>query len=122
MKIEKTKFGSIWIEGEKYNHDVVLYPDGIEKRKKSITKNKHGTSHKFTREEMEEYLRKVDTEKIDLLVVGTGQYGKLYLLPETKKLLEEKGIKAVELETPDAIKRFNQEGKARNLGIFHVTC
>lgn len=71
---------------------------------------------------MEEYLRKVDTRKIDLLVVGTGQYGKLHLLDGTKKLLDKKEIEAVELKTPQAVKRFNQEKEAKTLGIFHVTC
>ncbi|KXA98983.1 hypothetical protein AKJ41_06220, partial [candidate division MSBL1 archaeon SCGC-AAA259O05] len=71
MNIESTEFGSITIDGEKLDHDIVIYPDKIEKRKKWITKEKHGTSHKFTREEMEEYLNQVDTEKLRVILIGT---------------------------------------------------
>lgn len=124
MEIEASTFGSITIDGEKYDHDVVIFPSRIERRKKWITKDEHGTSHKFTRKEMEEYLRKVDTDQIEVVVVGTGQYGRLGLLDEAKKLLEEKGIEVVELKTPEAAKQFErrEEPRERKLGIFHVTC
>lgn len=51
MKIEAPGFGSIRIDGEEHNHDVVIFPEKVAERKKRITKEKHGTSHKFTREE-----------------------------------------------------------------------
>lgn len=124
MKIEDTSFGEIIVDGEKYDHDIVITPSQIERRKKWITKNKHGTSHKFTREEMEEYLGNLEVEDIEIAVIGTGQYGKLGLLKETRELLEEKGIETVERKTPEAIEFFNENKKPRErkLGIFHVTC
>lgn len=124
MRIEASSFGRISINGEEYDHDVVIFPDKIEKRKKWITKEKHGTSHKFTCEEMEEYLKRVDTDEMEVVVVGTGQYGRLGLLDEVKELLDEKGIKAVEMKTPQAAERFTEgkESRDQRLGIFHVTC
>lgn len=124
MKIEDTSFGEIIVDGEKYDHDIVITPNQIERRKKWITKNKHGTSHKFTREEMEEYLENLEVEDIEIAVIGTGQYGKLGLLKETEELLEEKEIEAIERKTPEAIEFFNDNEKPRErkLGIFHVTC
>lgn len=124
MNIENTRFGSITIDGKKYNHDIVIFPNHIEKRKKWITKEKHGTSHNFTREEMKEYLSNVNTNEIKIVVVGTGQYGKLKLLDETKKLLQEKDIEFIELKTPEAIKYFEEKAGAQTqkIGIFHVTC
>lgn len=124
MNIEDISFGSITIDGERYDHDVVIFPSGVRKRKKWITKEKHGTSHKFTRGEMREYLDRIDSENIDLIIVGTGLYGRLGLLDEAKELLEEREIKAIELKTPEAAKRFEEgkEAKDRKIGIFHVTC
>ncbi|KXB03218.1 hypothetical protein AKJ47_02670 [candidate division MSBL1 archaeon SCGC-AAA261G05] len=124
MNIEETGFGWITIDGKKYDHDLVIYPNAIEERKKWITKEKHGTSHMFTRKEMEEYLKNVEPEEIEVVVIGTGQYGKLGLLDEAKKLLEENEIEAVELKTPKAVERFEEgeEPRSRKLGIFHVTC
>lgn len=124
MKIESSEFGEIIIDGRTYTHDVVIFPKTIKKRKKWITKQKHGTSHKFTREEMEEYLHQVDTDQLEMIVVGTGHYGKLGLLEETKELLKEKEIQFVEYKTPKAIKYYlrSDQQRSKTLGIFHVTC
>lgn len=124
MNIESTRFGSITIDGEKIDHDVVVYPDGVEERKKRLSKDLCDTSHEFTKKEMEEYLKKVDTQRLKTVVIGTGQYGRLKLLEETKNFLESKKIESIELKTPEAIERFEKLKKSREqiLGIFHVTC
>lgn len=124
LNIESPDFGSIKIDGVEYDHDVVVFPTRIEKRKKWITKNKHGTSHKFTREEMKEYLREIDTDRMKVVVVGTGHYGKLHLLKETEELLKEKDIKAIRARTPEAARIFIQRDEPLNqkFGIFHITC
>ncbi|WP_461866415.1 Mth938-like domain-containing protein [Thermococcus sp.] len=116
--IEDVRFGSVMIDGKKYEHDLVIYPSGkIERRKKEISKKKHGTSHKFDPDELREYL----TEDFDILIVGTGIYGMLSLLPESRKLVEDKEI--IEKPTPEAVRLFNElRKKKRVLGIFHVTC
>ncbi len=124
MYIEDTSFGEIIVDGEKYDHDIVISPSQIERRKKWITKNKHVTSHTLTREEMEEYLKNIEVDRVEIAIIGTGQYGKLGLLEDTRELLEEKEIEPVERKTPEAAKRFNESEKPREkkLGIFHVTC
>lgn len=116
--IEGVRFGEIIVNGQKYEHDIVIYPSGkIEKRKKWISKQKHGTSHKFDKEELKEYL----SEEFDVLVVGTGIYGVLSLLPESRELV--KGKEIIEKPTPEAVKIFNElKDKKRVLGIFHITC
>jgi hypothetical protein len=118
MKLEYPGFGEIVVDGREYKHDIVIYPDGrIGRRRKEISKRKHGTSHKLDPEELREYLR----EDFDALIVGTGMYGKLSLLPESRKLVE--GKEVVELPTGEAVKLFNElQGRKRILGIFHVTC
>ena len=122
MKIDGTEFGSITIDGKRYDHDVVIFLQKIEKRKKKISKKKYGSGHEFCKEEMEEYLKTVDN--IDIVVVGTGQNGVLHLLDETRKMLEDKGIEVIDCEKPEAIKDFNQRIKTQEnmVGIFHVTC
>lgn len=124
MKIEDTEFGSITIDGRRYDHDIVIHDGKILKRKKEISREKHGTSHKLSQEEMGEYLEEVSSGEVETLIVGTGQYGRLSLQDGTKRLLREKDIEAVELKTPEAINRFEGEGgpEGKKLGIFHVTC
>ena len=118
MKAEYPGFGRIVIDGKAYEHDVVVYPSGrVEKRKKWLSKEKHGTSHKFDPDELREYLR----EDFDVLLVGTGFYGYLSLLPESRELV--KGKEVIELPTGKAVEKFNEMAKEKRiLAVFHVTC
>lgn len=120
LKIEDTDFGEITVNGETYDHDIVVFPNKIIERKKWITKDKHGTSHKFTRDEIKEYIDEVGDEAIDEVIVGTGQYGKLSLLPETREYLEQRNISYKEEKTPDLVGRHIDRSKT--MVIIHVTC
>jgi hypothetical protein len=45
-KIDRTMFGSITIEGEVFERDVLIRLNGkIKKRKKKLSKAQYGTSH-----------------------------------------------------------------------------
>ena len=118
MKVEFPGFGKIVVDGTVYSHDIVIYPSGkIEERKKWLSKGKHGTSHKLDPDELKEYL----TEDFDVLIVGTGFYGYLSLLPESRELIKDKEIH--ELPTGKAVELLNELwGKRKVLAIFHVTC
>ncbi|AMQ18387.1 Mth938-like domain-containing protein [Thermococcus peptonophilus] len=118
MRLEYPAFGKIIVDGTTYEHDIVIYPSGrVERRKKEISKQKHGTSHKLDPKELKEYL----TEDFDVLIVGTGMYGKLSLLPGSRELVKEKEV--LELPTKKAVEVFNEiYGEKKVLGIFHVTC
>lgn len=120
LKIEDTDFEEITVNGQTYDHDIVIFPEKIIQRKKWITKDEHGTSHKFTRGEMKEYIEREGSEDIDEVIVGTGQYGKLDLLPETKRYLEEKDIEYELDETSDLVGERIDEQKT--IVILHVTC
>ncbi len=118
--IEDTSFGKVKVEGELYNHDIVIFPDEIIKRKKDISKSKHGTSHNFTKQEMKEYIKEGQDKDIKQIIVGTGQYGKLALLPETEKYLEVNGYKYKQLRTPDLVDKYLD--RKHSIIIIHVTC
>ena len=46
VTIDRTSFGDITIDGQTYDHDVLIRLDGsIEKRKKKLSKKQYGTSH-----------------------------------------------------------------------------
>jgi len=118
MKLEYPAFGRIVVDGRTYDHDIVVYPSGrIEMRKKWLSKDKHGTSHKLDPDELKEYLG----EEFDVLIVGTGFYGYLSLLPESRELVKEREV--IEKPTGEAVRVLNELwGKRRILAIFHVTC
>lgn len=117
-KIDKTKFGSITIAGEKYEHDVLIRLDGkVEKRKKKLSKQEFGTSHILSLAEAE-YVYEERAEKI---IIGSGQEGMLKLSDEAAAFFKKKGCKVTLLTTPEAIKAWNK-AKSPSIGLFHITC
>jgi hypothetical protein len=117
-RIDGTEFGSITIDGQEIDHDVIIRLDGrVKKRKKQLSKSKHGTSHLISLAEAE-YVYEKDAE---LLIIGTGQQGLVRLDDEAQRFLVEKSCRVVALPTPEAIRAWN--GAEDNaIGLFHVTC
>lgn len=117
-KIEKTKFGSITIDGKKFEHDVIIRLDGrVEKRKKKLSKEVYGTSHVISLAEAE-HVYEVGARR---MIIGSGQTGLVTLSDEAARFLEEKDCTATLLPTPEAIRYWN-EAQGEGIGLFHVTC
>lgn len=117
-KIDKTKFGSITIEGKKYEYDLVIRLVGkVEKRKKKLSKKIFGTSHTISLAEAEY----VFEEGAELLIIGAGQDGMVKLSAEAAAFFEGQRCAVELLPTPEAIQRWN-EAKGSTIGLFHVTC
>ncbi len=117
-KIEDTWFGSITVEGKRYEHDIVIRLSGkVRKRNKQLSKAVYGTAHILSLAEIKELHRK----KAERLVIGTGQEGQVELSPEAADFLSKNGCKVELSPTPEALKLWNKaEGKT--LGLFHITC
>ncbi len=117
-QINSTSFGSITIDGIHFDHDMVIHADGsVEKRNKKLSKEKYGTSHIVSREEVALLWQ----HGVKTVIVGTGQYGQVELSDEASSFLMGEGCKAILLPTPSAIERWNvMDGKT--IGLFHVTC
>ncbi len=115
---DATAFGWIEIDGERYEHDVLIRLDGtIKKRKKKLSKQVYGTSHILSREEAEHVFEK----GAHVLVIGSGQDGGVHLSPEAAAYLEKRGVEVRLQPTPEALEAWNGAGKAA-VGLFHVTC
>jgi hypothetical protein len=118
MAIEDTKFGSITIDGKTYEHDVILRLFGkVEKRKKKLSKETHGTSHIISKDEA----KFVFEDGCDVLIVGAGQEGNVRLSPEASDYFNKKRCKVLVQPTPEAIRSFNQSHD-KKIGLMHVTC
>jgi hypothetical protein len=117
-KIDKTKFGSITVAGEVFEHDILIRLDGrVEKRKKKLSKQIYGTSHILSLDEAKYILE----EGVERLIFGTGQSGMASLSEEAADYLNQKACQVALLPTPRAIKSWNQ-AKGKVIGLFHVTC
>jgi hypothetical protein len=90
MKMRMQTFGEIEIDGERYDHDLVIERGGIRKRIKKPSKayRAHYGHTPLSADEAIPWHGKN-------LFVGTGMYGKLPVMPELYAAAEEKGIKVV---------------------------
>ena len=117
-KIDKTKFGSITIAGEKYDHDVLIRLSGkIENRKKKLSKDVFGTSHIISLSEAEF----IYEEGADYIIIGTGQSGLVKLSDEAAAFFQQVNCKVELLPTPEAIHLWDN-AKSPTIGLFHITC
>lgn len=116
--IDRTMFGSITIEGEVFERDVIIRLGGeVKKRKKKLSKAVYGTSHTISLAEAEH----VYQDGADRLIVGAGQFGLVELSDEAASYLEHQGCKVDLLPMKQAIDAWN-EAEGSTIGLFHVTC
>ncbi len=114
MRIESYEFGRIVIGNRTYTADVILYPDRVE----ANWWRKQG--HELCLDD----LRSALAAGPEVLVVGTGTFGRMRVLAETRRFLEQQGIRLVVRDTAAACQAFNelqQEGTSV-VAALHLTC
>ncbi len=117
-RIDRTAFGSITIEGDLFEHDVIIRLNGRpEKRKKKLSKAIYGTSHIISLDEA----RYVYEDGAERLLIGAGQQGLVKLSSEAAEYLRKKECQVELLPTQEAIQAWN-EAEGAVIGLFHVTC
>lgn len=114
--IDSYEFGLIVINGKKYRSDVIVFPEKV------IDGWWRKEGHSLHMEDLKEV---VECElKPEVLVVGTGYYGLVKILPEIEYVLKKLGTELVVQPTKEACQTFNKllgSGK-RVVGAFHLTC
>jgi hypothetical protein len=115
---QATTFGSITIDGQKFEHDVLIRLDGsIHKRKKKLSKKYYGTSHRISEEEAG-FIYEAGART---LIIGSGQYDQVRLSAEAQAYFDAHGLEVIAMATPEAIRHWNAAGE-NTIGLFHVTC
>ena len=114
MRIEDYRFGRIMIDGEAYSSDVIVSPEGVDAswwRKKG---------HELCCDDLEPVL----ASSPEVLVIGTGAYGLVKVLPEARRLMEENSDQVHVLPTTEACNRFNELARTgrRVVAALHLTC
>jgi hypothetical protein len=113
MKINSYSFGQILIDGESYTEDVIVFPDRV----RSNWWRKSG--HQVCVEDLNEVLE----EKPKTLIIGTGAYGAVEVLPETEAHLRAEGIRLIAERTAEAVRTFNKLVKTEMVAAgLHLTC
>jgi len=113
MHIDSYEFGAIVIDGRPYRTDLLIWPGHI--------KNDwwRSESHLLQTADVFEALAAAP----QILVVGTGAYGRLTVDQELAAYLKDKGIDLMARPTPEACRVINQlTEKQRWAAALHLTC
>jgi len=114
MKVNSLSFGSITIDGEAFDKDVIIDHGSVKKRKKGESK-KYGDRFGHTPLSVEENI----PWECKRLIVGTGHSSNLPVMKEVYETASRKGIELIAMSTPEAVGHINDEDT--NL-ILHLTC
>lgn len=87
MHIDHYRFGHIDIEGHSYDADVIIFPDHVQER----WWRREG--HRLAQQDLTTVLAR----KPQMLVIGTGYYGRMPVPMETLDSLRSAGIAALHL-------------------------
>ena len=116
MKIDRFTFGSIRIDGEIYEQDVVIDRGEVKPRKKKPSK-RYRDEFGHTPLSLEEKI----PWKCRMLVIGTGAEGSLPIMPQVLEEAERRGVEVMAKATGEAIKVL-ASAKDETNAILHITC
>lgn len=115
MHFDKFSFGTLEIDGNAYENDVVIDRGEVRKRKKAPSK-KFRDEFGHTPVSVEEKI----PWKCERLVIGTGADGNLPVMREVKREAKRRHVELVVVPTKKAIRLLEEEPAAN--AILHVTC
>lgn len=111
--IDSYDFGEIVIDGKSYSADVIILPDRV------IDNWWRDEGHKLCPADLWEVVQAGP----EVLVVGTGYYGAMEVLPETYDYLQQKGIELRVERTAQACQLYNRLRASRRVAAaLHLTC
>ena len=117
MQAELLRFGEIEVDGKRYDHDILIDGGEVRKRKKSSSK-RFRDEYGHTPLSVEEDIPWGGTQ----LIIGTGMYGKLPIMPAVEAEAKRRGIKLVAAPTEQACQLLSSAKHAEAFAILHVTC
>lgn len=114
MEITHYDFGKLQIGGRYYTSDLIILPDAIRDH--------------WWREEGHSLhandLSEVVAARPEVVVIGTGYYGRMQVPGATVAFLEDRGIRVRAMKSREAVEEFNrlQRESARVVAALHLTC
>jgi hypothetical protein len=117
VDVDYPGFGTIVIDGKRFDHDVVVEADRVRRRKKRPSKAyriRYGHTPLSPDEEI--------PWSAPQLVVGTGASGQLPIMPEVWESAKVRGVDLVALPTSEACELLRSIDAGEAYAILHVTC
>ena len=111
--IDSYRFGQIVVNGKEYTSDAIIFPDRV---RDNWWKEK---GHQLCLDDIAEVM----AENPQVLVVGSGKYGLMKVLPEVKQAVETRGIKLTVEVTDKACRTYNQLCHSqKTIAALHISC
>ena len=115
-RISEYEFGRIVVDDKTYRADLLILSDGVH------AEWWRNEGHELAVVDLWELERLQETPAV--LVVGTGTYGRMMVLEETREWLDARGIELREGKTAEACTLFNRlfDRGERVAAALHLTC
>jgi hypothetical protein len=111
--IESYDFGQIIINGRRYNHDVIVFPNHV----KDNWWRKEG--HRLCLEDLEDVLE----AEPEVLIIGTGYSGLMRVPQEVSDFLKSRNIRLIVENTKQACQTYNSLYRSKKVvAALHLTC
>ena len=117
MEAKLIAFGEIEIDGEHFDHDVMIEAGKVSKRVKKASKS--------FRSEFGHTPLSVGEEIPwggNQLIVGTGMYGSLPIMPQVHEEAKRREIEIIALPTEDACRLLRKRKRKDSYAVLHITC
>ena len=114
----RTAYGWIEIDGNRYDHDVIIHRDrSVEKRSKKKSRKYRGFFRHTPLAHTE--LIFLENEKPEIVYIGTGQFDDLPITTEALKILAK--LRAIIRPTPEIMRLLSDEYRSY-AAVLHVKC
>ncbi|MCL4367653.1 MAG: hypothetical protein M1337_00515 [Actinobacteria bacterium] len=117
MKTTFLGFGRVEIDSQLFDHDVVIDAGKVRTRRKKPSKQYRG-EYGHTPLSAEERIPWGGKR----LIVATGTYGSLPIMPAVYEEAERRGVEVVALPTEEACALIRELDAAEVFAVLHVTC
>ena len=117
MDARLISFGLLEIDGQRFEHDVVLEQGVIRKRKKGPSKV-YREQYGHTPLSLDEAI----PWSTSVLIIGTGASGQLPIMPELYEEARRRGVEVVAEPTEVACERLRSVDPRELSAVLHVTC
>ena len=117
MQVRLLRFGSIEVDGQEYENDIVIDGGGVRKRKKKPSqpyRDEFGHTPLSAEEEL--------PWGGGRLIIGTGAYGSLPIMPEVLEEARRRRVDLTALPTEDACLLIASLDRGEVHAVLHVTC
>ncbi len=116
MQAKLLRFGEIEIDGQVYDHDVVIEGGQVRKRKKKASKA-YRSRYGHTPLSVDEAIPWGGN-----LIIGTGNYGDLPVMQEVNDEAVRKGVEVIIAKTEEACRLLGELDPSEVFAVLHVTC